>query len=674
MAEIVYSYKLFNPLFWHLREAFANTELRYIINKGGSSSGKSVSTAQALLLTVLAGEGNVLVLRKTGVSIKNTVYEEFKEQIKKLQIGSFFIPVENSIRCINGFRIDFSGLDDPEKIKSIANYRRILLEEASEFEYEDFVQITFRLRGKEGLQIILNFNPTSEDLWIKTELVDVQEWHDVDNFFPAGKIKDAVAGRGLSSSYSTIKNKRYNSSKEIVNPVSGKKEIYNPDTVELHSTYLNNFWVVGSPDGLYGYYDRQTIANYEWYRIHNYNFYRIYALGEWGSIKTGGEYLHAFDINHHVGLEKYDSAFPIYISIDDNLLPYISISFFQLKKEECQGMPVRKPCQIYEICAKDPFNSVTKASEMARSYLESLRYKDVVYVLGDATTQKGNTIDENKQSFFDKFIAGINKSYVVREMIEKSNPSVSMTGEFVNAILGDYYSDISFMVDEGCKQSIVDYNNTKKDVDGTILKLREKDKKTGQTYEKYGHLTDCMRYFMYVVFKKEYNDFSLRRKRSDVKDDDLIYYNMNANIEGRKICYIIPDSVGKCVVACFVLNRYIFLQSILYVDKFDEQAVINKVNEYSPDKVVVECGKQYARFMLRLRDNYDTWVLKDNANVEDRINSNILYIKENVRFREDESDEAYNSFLYDILGYPSEEKSAINALSAICSYVSRIKD
>ena len=103
MAEIVYSYKLFNPLFWHLREAFANTDLRYIINKGGSSSGKSVSTAQALLLTVLAGEGNILVLRKTGVSIKNTVYEEFKEQIKRLKIGDFFIPIENSIRCVNGF-------------------------------------------------------------------------------------------------------------------------------------------------------------------------------------------------------------------------------------------------------------------------------------------------------------------------------------------------------------------------------------------------------------------------------------------------------------------------------------------------------------------------------------------------------------------------------------------
>jgi PBSX family phage terminase large subunit len=673
MADIVYSYKVFNPLFWHLREAFSNVDIRYIINKGGSSSGKSVSACQTLLLSVLAGEGNVLVLRKIGASIKNTVYEEFKTQAKILRIFNFFIFIENSICCINGMKIDFSGLDNPEKIKSISNYKRILLEEASDFEYEDFVQVTFRLRGKEGLQIIMNFNPISEDLWIKTNLVDRQEWNDVDTHL-YGKVKDAVTGRILPVEYSSIKRKRYNSSKEIFSPITGDKEVYNPDTVELHSTYLNNFWVVGSPDGLYGYYDKQTIANYEWYRSHDYNFYRIYALGEWGSIKTGGEFLHAFDVNLHVGSVKYDSTFPVFISVDDNLLPYISISFFQLKKEECQGMVIRRPSQFHEICAKDPFNSVTKASEMARSFLVSIGYKDVVYILGDATTQKGNTIDEAKQSFFDKFVEGISKSFVVREIIEKSNPSVSMTGEFINAILGNYYSDIFFAVDERCKNSVSDYNNAKKDVDGTILKLREKDKKTGQTFEKYGHLTDCLRYFMYAVFRKEYTDFSLRRKRSEVKEDDLIYYNMNAKIEGVRMCYIIPDSVGRCVVACFVLKNYVFLKEVLYSDRFDEQEVIDRVGEFSPDKVIIECGKQYSRFILCLREKYDTWVLKDNANIDDRINGNLLYIKEKVRFNPDESDEAYSSFIYDVLGYPSEEKSAVNALSAICSYVSRMKE
>ena len=86
----------------------------------------------------------------------------------------------------------------------------------------------------------------------------------------------------------------------IANERTGKMERYPSDTVELHSSYKNNFWVVGSPDGKYGYYDRQTISNYQWYKDHDYNYYRVYALGEWGSIKTGGEFLYAFDSNKHI--------------------------------------------------------------------------------------------------------------------------------------------------------------------------------------------------------------------------------------------------------------------------------------------------------------------------------------------------------------------------------------
>ena len=39
MIEMVFSYKLFNPLFWHIREAMHDKDIRYIINRGGSSSG-----------------------------------------------------------------------------------------------------------------------------------------------------------------------------------------------------------------------------------------------------------------------------------------------------------------------------------------------------------------------------------------------------------------------------------------------------------------------------------------------------------------------------------------------------------------------------------------------------------------------------------------------------------
>lgn len=113
----------------------------------------------------------------------------------------------------------------------------------------------------------------------------------------------------------------------IANERTGKMERYPSDTVELHSSYKNNFWVVGSPDGKYGYYDRQTISNYQWYKDHDYNYYRVYALGEWGSIKTGGEFLYAFDSNKHIKTTHYIKGMPVHISIDNNVLPYISISF-----------------------------------------------------------------------------------------------------------------------------------------------------------------------------------------------------------------------------------------------------------------------------------------------------------------------------------------------------------
>ena len=76
--------------------------------------------------------------------------KSLKTQLKALQLSQFFVPKENNITCVNGCKIDFTGLDDSEKIKSITGYRWIVMEEATEFEYEDFTQIRFRLRGKEG--------------------------------------------------------------------------------------------------------------------------------------------------------------------------------------------------------------------------------------------------------------------------------------------------------------------------------------------------------------------------------------------------------------------------------------------------------------------------------------------------------------------------------------------
>ena len=67
----------------------------------------------------------------------------------------------------NGSVFLFKGIDDPEKIKSIADITDIVIEEASELTLDDFTQLDIRLRpAEECPQIYLMFNPVSKANWV----------------------------------------------------------------------------------------------------------------------------------------------------------------------------------------------------------------------------------------------------------------------------------------------------------------------------------------------------------------------------------------------------------------------------------------------------------------------------------------------------------------------------
>lgn len=169
--------KKFNPLGFHLLQLLQDLTLRFIILFGGSSSGKTYSVAQAILIMTLYDGENTIVKRKVGATITKTIYEDFKVAAKQLSINHLFTFKEGKrqIVCIlNGAKIDFGGVDDPEKIKGLSNYKRIILDEWSEFTLEDHMQIRLRLRGKIGQQIITTFNPIAETHWIKTDIFDKQ--------------------------------------------------------------------------------------------------------------------------------------------------------------------------------------------------------------------------------------------------------------------------------------------------------------------------------------------------------------------------------------------------------------------------------------------------------------------------------------------------------------------
>lgn len=167
--------KRVNEIYWD--KMFKNEH--YIqIYYGGSSSSKSYSQAQKVVINCLKGH-NVLIIRKVASTIRKSVLNEIVSKIHDLKLNHkdrkiFKInKTEMTItNTLTGSQIIFCGADDPEKLKSIVpargNITDIWLEEATEFSYSDYKAIIKRLRGKSPFKktITITFNPIIKSHWI----------------------------------------------------------------------------------------------------------------------------------------------------------------------------------------------------------------------------------------------------------------------------------------------------------------------------------------------------------------------------------------------------------------------------------------------------------------------------------------------------------------------------
>lgn len=664
---MIVNYKKLNPNGFYLLKYLQDATLRFIILYGGSSSGKSYSVAQTILIQTLQDGENTLVMRKVGASIQKTIYEDYKVAAKGLGIDHLFKFQQNTIKCLyNGAKIDFSGLDDPEKIKGISNYKRVHLEELSEFDEPDLKQIRKRLRGKVGQQIICTFNPVSETCWIKKKLFDTEKWHDV-------SMTVEIAGKALPEELTKVKSIRMNSTKSILNPRTRQIEEHAPDMVVIQSTYLNNFWVVGSPDGTYGYYDEQCIADFEKDRLNDPDYYNVYALGEWGVIRTGSEFFGSFHRGRHSGEHPYISDLPIHISVDNNVLPYISVSYWQV--DLSTGIKI---WQFHETCAESPNNTVKKSSKLVGKYLKDIGYCDKVYLHGDASTKAANSIDDKKRSWMDLFIDTLQKEgFEIEDKVGNKNPSVAMTGEFINAIFDEIVPGIEIGIDESCPVSIEDYMSVQKDANGAILKTKVKNKTTMQTYEEHGHLSDTFRYVVADLCHEEYTAFSNRRKRNLYGNKSAFsYYNPGTEYEySNKIVYVVPNVNGRfLLVQAFRCGEKWHLVDIAYRQTASMEEIKYSIKEHEASLYIVECSNVYFPMVRELRCSLpEVKVAKEYPDVDKRIAATSDFIKEYFLLSEkklEDSDE-YGSFLASLLDYniDSENKEANITLSGLAYYI-----
>lgn len=139
---------------------------------GGASSGKSHGVVQKVILKSLKHwkiPRKVLWMRKVDRTIQDSIFTDVIDCLSSWQILPL-CKVNKSNRTIhlpNGAVFLFKGMDDPEKIKSIKGLSDVVMEEASEFNHNDYTQLTLRLREPKHKQrqIFCMFNPVSKLNW-----------------------------------------------------------------------------------------------------------------------------------------------------------------------------------------------------------------------------------------------------------------------------------------------------------------------------------------------------------------------------------------------------------------------------------------------------------------------------------------------------------------------------
>lgn len=168
-------------MFWHFKG-------RYRVVKGSRASKKSKTTALWYIYHIMKySAANLLVIRKTFRTLKDSCYKELKWAVKRLKVEHLWdftlSPLEATYKP-TGQKIYFRGLDDPLKVTSIAVDTGCLcwmwIEEAYEIMSEDdFNILDESIRGEtpDGLfkQITITFNPWNEHHWLKKRFFDVED-------------------------------------------------------------------------------------------------------------------------------------------------------------------------------------------------------------------------------------------------------------------------------------------------------------------------------------------------------------------------------------------------------------------------------------------------------------------------------------------------------------------
>jgi phage terminase large subunit len=149
-----------NIVFEHLN----SLSKKILVEQGGTRSGKTYNILLWLIFNYCNNNTSktITICRKTFPAVRGTVMRDFFEILKEYDL--YFEELHSKSTneyYINGNRVEFISLDQPQKIRG--RKRDILfINECNELNFEDFQQLIFRTTDN----IILDFNPSDEFHWI----------------------------------------------------------------------------------------------------------------------------------------------------------------------------------------------------------------------------------------------------------------------------------------------------------------------------------------------------------------------------------------------------------------------------------------------------------------------------------------------------------------------------
>ncbi len=256
---------VYKPLFY--------TKARYTVLMGGRGAGRSTVASQFANAKLTAPEYfRCAIMRYILGDIRNSIYREITDRadengiLNELHINDSTMTIDYGQNSINAVGFKKSSGDQKSKLKSLANYNCVIIEEADEIPEEDFMQLDDSLRTVKGdIRIILLLNPPAKTHWIIKRWFDLEVSEQKDFYIP--KLREGVK-----------------------------------DTVVIRSSYLDNIQNIAP----------QSIAQYENYKTTKPSHYWNMIEGLVPEVVKGKIYtnwLEVPSIPHEARLERYGLDF-----------------------------------------------------------------------------------------------------------------------------------------------------------------------------------------------------------------------------------------------------------------------------------------------------------------------------------------------------------------------------